>query len=404
VNKPLSGVKVVEVSMWAFVPSAGAVLSDMGADVIKVEPPEGDPMRALVTGGLSSTADGLNIAWENYNRGKRSITIDLKMEGALEILHRLLEKADVFLTSLLPAARRRMGIDIDDIRARHHNIIYAIGSGTGRHGPDGEKGGFDSITYWSRGSTSASVTPPECDYPLRMPAPAFGDLTSGNALAGGVAAALYRRAMTGEASVVETSLLASSMWSVQSNIVTATMHGLTDLPQVPRIAIPNPLVNTYRTSDDRFVALCMLQGQRYWPGFCRAAGADELATDPRFEEATDRAANVEACVAEIDGIFARHTLAEWRERLAMQEGQWDVVQQAGELVNDVQVIANRYMQRVDHGDGRTMTVVSAPVQFDGAVLETRPAPEKGADSDAILAEHGYDEDQVIDVKVTGIVF
>jgi crotonobetainyl-CoA:carnitine CoA-transferase CaiB-like acyl-CoA transferase len=403
-NKPLAGVRVVEVSMWAFVPSAGALLADMGAEVVKIEPPEGDPMRALVTGRLSSTSDGLNIAWENYNRGKRSITLDLKVEGALEVLHRLLETADVFLTSLLPAARRRMGIDVEAICERHPKIIYAIGSGTGREGPDAEKGGFDAITYWSRGSASASVTPPESEYPLRMPAPAFGDLTSGNALAGGITAALYQRAVTGKASVVETSLLASSMWSMQASIVMATMHGIADLPQMPRIAIPNPLVNTYRTADDRFVSLCMLQGQRYWPGFCRAAGAEELATDERFEQNVARAANVEACVAEIDRVFARHTLAEWRERLATQDGQWDVVQQPGELASDVQVIANRYIQSVKHDDGRRLNMVSAPVQFDGAVLETRPAPDKGADSDAILAEHGYDEDQVIDIKVAGIVF
>jgi len=404
VNKPLAGVKVVEVSMWAMVPSAGAVLADMGAEVIKVEPPEGDPMRGLNIGGLSTTPDGLNIAWENYNRGKRSITLDLKVAGALDVLHRLLEKADVFLTSLLPAARRRMGISVEDVRARHPNIIYAIGSGTGRRGPDAEKGGFDNMTYWARGSVAASVTPPALAYPLRMPSSAFGDLTSGNSLAGGIAAALYQRAVTGEASVVETSLLANSMWSMQSSIVTATMHGLSEIPRLERIAIPNPLVNTYRTSDNRFVELCMLQGQRFWPGFCRAVGAEELATDPRFETAANRAVNIEACVAEIDRIFARHTLAEWRERLASQDGQWDVLQQAGELVNDAQVIANGYLQQVDHGDGRKLAMVSVPVQFNGETLAPRPAPDKGADSDAVLAALGYDEDQIIDLKVAGIVF
>ena len=403
-NKPLAGVKIVEVAMWAFVPSAGAVLADMGAEVIKVEPPEGDPLRGLSILGMSATADGLSIPWESYNRGKRSITIDLKVEGALEVLHRLLDNADVFLTSLLPAARRKMGIDVEDIQRRHPNVIYALGSGTGRSGPDGEKGGFDSMTYWARGSGAESVTPPGSAYPLRMPSAAFGDVTSGNSLAGGIAAALYRRAVTGKASVVETSLLGSSMWSMQCNIMIATAHGLAEVPYLERVAIPNPLVNTYRTADDRFIELCMLQGQRYWANFCRAAGAEELASESRFATAAARAENIEACVAAVDSIFASYTLAEWRERLASQDGQWDVVQKSGELVNDVQVTANGYLQQVECSEGRTMPMISIPVQFDGKSPTARGAPEKGIDSDAILAEHGYDEDQIIDIKVAGIVF
>src|SRR5690606_18679901 len=271
-----AGIKVVEVAMWAFVPSAGGMLADLGCDVIKLEPPAGDPIRALATGSATPDEHGFVLSWENYNRGKRSITLDLNVDGALDVLHRLLADADVFLTSLLPPARRKYGIDVDDIRARHPNLIYALGSGTGSKGPDAEKGGFDAITFWARGGIAASVTPADLEYPLGMPSGAFGDCTSGAILAGGIAAAIAQRAMTGKASVVDGSLLASSMWVMQRSITAATLAGVKGGPASKRSAMPNPLVNTYRTSDGRHLALCMLQGQRYWPGFCEAAGRPDL--------------------------------------------------------------------------------------------------------------------------------
>src|SRR5579862_5967658 len=163
--------------MWAFVPSAGAVLSDMGADVIKIEPPAGDPMRHLTSSGVKPGTKGFTFMWEIYNRGKRSVTIDLNSEGALELLHKLLEDADVFLTSLLPRARRKLKIDVDDLMSRHPNLIYAVGSGRGAHGPDAEKGGYDAISFWARGGVAAGVTPTGYPYPLPMAGGAFGDCT-----------------------------------------------------------------------------------------------------------------------------------------------------------------------------------------------------------------------------------
>lgn len=401
---PLAGIKVVEVSMWAFVPCAGAILADMGADVVKVEPPTGDPIRGLNTGGMAPGAYGFTLSWENYNRGKRSITIDLRIDGALDLLHRLLDDADVFLTSLLPAARGKMGIDVDDIRARHPNIIYAIGSGQGQHGPEAEKGGFDSISFWARAGVASSVTPDCADFPCGLPSGAFGDATSGALLAGGIAAALAQRAMTGKVSIVDVSLLGAGMWAMQRSITAATMEGKVELPRPKRNALPNPLVANYKTSDGRFVALNMLQAQRYWAGFCAAIERPDMADDPRFATDGTRAENLTACVAEIDSEFARRPLAEWRERLGRMEGQWDVVQHVGELKDDQQVLANNFLQLVDYGDGRSMKMVSTPMQFDRQNLVARPAPDLGADSDAILAELGYDEDQMIDIKVAGIVF
>jgi len=400
---PLSGIKIVEVAMWAFVPSAGGMLSDMGAEVIKIEPHAGDPSRALSTAGMGPGSHGFTVQWEIYNRGKRSIALDLRQPGANEVLHRLLEDADVFLTSLLPPARRQMKIDVDDIKARHPNVIYAVGSGTGPRGAEAEKGGFDFISFWSRGGVSAGLTPTDYPYPIPMPSGAFGDCSSGAMLAGGICAALFQRATTGQAPVVDTALLGAGMWAMQSKLSSVTLAGLDDLPKPARSQANNPLVNSYRTRDRRFIVLSMLQSQRYWPGFCEAAGRPDLIEDPRFATLEGRSTNIDACIAVLDDLFATRDLAEWRAVLSKQEGQWDVVQLPGEVHADPQVIANDLMQEVSYADGRSLKMVSVPVQFDRTALTPRPAPELGADSDAVLAELGYDEDAIIDLKVAGVV-
>jgi crotonobetainyl-CoA:carnitine CoA-transferase CaiB-like acyl-CoA transferase len=223
-------------------------------------------------------------------------------------------------------------------------------------------------------------------------------------LAGGIAAALFKRAMTGEGSVVDVSLLAASMWLMQRGITQATVENVQRLPRPTRTEISNPLVNHYPTKDGRFLALCMLQGQRYWSGFCEIAGRPDLIKDPRFDTAAARAKNIEACVTELDALFRTKTLAEWRALLSQQAGQWDVVQHVGEIKDDGQVKANGYMQRVDYGDGRSLDMVSVPMQFDGVPLPTRPAPELGAHSEEVLTSLGYDEQQILDLKIAGVVF
>jgi crotonobetainyl-CoA:carnitine CoA-transferase CaiB-like acyl-CoA transferase len=403
--RPLAGVKIVEVAMWAFVPAAGGILSDMGADVLKIEPPDGDPLRGLVTGGGEPGAEqGFTLSWENYNRGKRSITLDLRQQAGVEVLYKLVKDADVFLTNLLPRARKRMKIDIDDLRAVNPNLIYAVGSGTGRQGPDAEKGGFDAITFWARGGVASSVTPEELDAPIGMPGAAFGDCSSAMVLAGGVAAAIAQRAMTGHAAVVDASLLNTAMWVMQRGITQTTLSGAERLPPPSRKRIYNPLTHSYRTADGRFFALNMLQSQRFWPGLCEVIGRPELVADPRFATDADRLRNGLACVAELQATFETRPLAEWRAILARQEGQWDVVQLVGELKDDPQVKANGYMQVVDYGDGRSLKMVSAPLQFDGAPMPAAAAPALGAHSEAVLVELGYDDEAIIALKVAGVVF
>jgi crotonobetainyl-CoA:carnitine CoA-transferase CaiB-like acyl-CoA transferase len=401
--RPLEGIKVVEVAMWAFVPAAGGILSDLGATVIKVEPPSGDPIRGLEIGGFKNVPGRFDFSWENYNRGKRSITLDLHQEEGVQVLFKLLEDADVFLTNLLSRARARMKIDIDDIRARFPDIIYAVGSGAGRLGPESHRGGFDAATFWARGGISSSLTEEDAERPVGPPGPAFGDCISASMLAGGISAAIAQRAMTGHASVVDVSLLSSAMWCMQRGITQSTYDKVDRIPR-PKGLPNNPLVNLYQTSDGRFVSMCMLQQQRYWAPFCEAAGRPDLAKDLRFAAAGARKAHLGECVAELEKLFRSKPLAEWRQILARQDGQWDVVQHVGELCEDRQVRANRYLQTVDYEDGRQMQMVSIPAQFDGAPMPASPAPALGADSETILAALGYDTEQILALKLAGVVF
>ena len=389
--------------MWAYVPSAGAVLSDWGASVIKIEAPDGDPIRNLNYSGLNPAKLGHSFMYDIFNRGKRSVAMDLKVDGARELLFKLVHDADIFLTSLLPAARRKFGIDVDDVRDRNPDIIYAVGSGQGAKGPDAEKGGYDAISFWARSGLSSAVTPQESAYPLGMPCGAFGDGQSGLVLAGGIAAAVAQRALTGEATVVDGALLASGMWAMQPNIVGATIMGVDEMPKSKRTAVPNPLVNTYRTADDRYIALCMLQGQRYWPGFCKAVGREDLIDHEDFASDALRAENIEACIATLDEVFAGHTLGAWKVILATQEGQWDVVQKVGELPEDVQAVANDYTQEVQYADGRMLPMVSVPLQFGREVSRARPAPGLGEHTDEVMMEIGLDMDQILEAKYTGIL-
>lgn len=400
----LEGVKVLEVSAWAFVPSAGGVLADWGADVVKVEPPTGDPMRGLVNAGVVS--QGPSFPWEIWNRGKRSIALDLQQERAREIVLDLAAEADVFLTSYLPATRVKLGLDIADVQARNPEIVYACGTGFGARGEEAEKGGYDAISFWSRGGISSSVTPPGYGRPVGMPSGAFGDSLSGMALAGGIAGALLRRERTGKGAVVDVALLGTAMWAMQMGIVGAAVGGLSvpeedtsvEPPKPPFVL--NPLVNTYRTADGRWLSLCMLQLEQYWRGVFEVVGRPDLIDDPRFADGAV-VQHFDDMVDELEKAFGAKTLAEWRVELARQPGQWDVVQHISELPDDPQARANGFVQTVAYPGGHELPLIASPVQFDRTAPVLGPAPEFGADTDQLLKDLGMDEEAIVDARVFG---
>ena len=406
----LQGVKVLEVSAWAFVPSAGAVLADWGADVVKIEPPTGDPLRGLVNAGIGGGA-GPSFPWEAWNRGKRSVAIDLKHPDARDIVLKAAASADVFLTSYLPPTRRQLGIDIPDIQAVNPGIVYACGTGQGALGEEAEKGGYDAISFWARGGVGTTVTPPGAKKPIGQPGGAFGDSLSGMALAGGVAAALVRRARSGEGAVVDVALLGTAMWCLQMPIVGATVMmapqpaGEDDPPKPKSInpQIFNPLVNNYQTSDGRWISLCMLQRDRYWNDAIVALGREDLQTDERFATPEALGAHLAEAIEELERTFAALSLSEARAALRKQSGQWDVMQNVLELPADPQAIANGFVQPVAYENSVDLPLVSSPVQFDRTPPRLGRAPEFGADTDSVLAELGLDPDQVMQARIDGAV-
>jgi crotonobetainyl-CoA:carnitine CoA-transferase CaiB-like acyl-CoA transferase len=406
----LEGIRVLDVTQWAFVPSAGGVLADWGATVLKVEHPEqGDPLRGLLTSGLMPTGGGnVNFMWELPNRGKRSVGIDLANPDGREVVHRLAATCDVFLTSFLPDARRRLGIDVDDIRAVNPKIIYARGQGQGTEGPEAEKGGYDSASFWARGGVQMATTAPGSSMPTGMPGAAYGDLTSGMTLAGGVAAALLHRERTGEAVVVDVSLLGMSMWAMSPGITAAKLYGMSGSvplgPRAERAPSGNPLVNIFRTQDDRFVNIVFLQPDKFWPEFCGLLGRPDLVDDPRFADARVRAENSVEVQQIIDDEFAKRPLAEWKEILDRGEGVWAVAQLPGELHDDRQARANGFLRDIDCGHGETLTVVASPVVFDGEQPDLARAPELGEHTDETLLELGYDWDALIALKEKGAIY
>jgi crotonobetainyl-CoA:carnitine CoA-transferase CaiB-like acyl-CoA transferase len=400
----MQGIRVVEVAAWTYVPIAGAVLAEWGADVIKIEHPEtGDPQRGLVTSGLMPKGPGdVNFMIELPNRGKRSVGLDLKSPRGHELLLELVKTADVFLTNFRPRARRSLGIDVDDLRAVNPRLVYVRGSGHGQRGPEAERGGYDACSFWARGGSADIISDPE-DYPLMQPGPAYGDVISGLTIAGGVSAALFHRERTGEALVVDNSLLATGMWATGATVLMAGLFGFGRMPRGDRTKVPNPLVLSYRTKDDRYLSLIMLESDRYWSDLVTKMGRPELAGDPRFADATARAAHSEACVTLLDEIFAARTFDEWKSVLEDVVGVWAPVQTASEILEDPQVLANGYLRDVTAPSGTTFRMVASPLQFDEEPPDLMRAPDHGEHTDEVLQELGLDMDAILELKVAGAV-
>jgi crotonobetainyl-CoA:carnitine CoA-transferase CaiB-like acyl-CoA transferase len=394
------GVRVVELAQWVFVPVAGALLADWGADVIHIEPLQGDPYRGLMTQGIGAGKDGVNLSMALANRGKRSLALDVRHEQGRLALFRLLESADVFLTNLRPMALSRLGLDAETVRERFPRLVFARGNGYGVRGPDADSAGYDASAFFARGGLAHILTPPELDYPIGQRG-AMGDRNGAMALAFGVAAALLKRERTGTGGVVDVSLLATAMWTLSSDVL-ATLGGTPPKPSPGRASMPNPLVTAYRTSDGRHIQLVFLEPDRYWGDFCKVVGREDLLADPRFTDIRTRAENSAACMAELDALFAERTFEEWKLLLAGLDAPWAPVQSVPEIVDDPQVLANGYIADVE-ADGVAYQLPNVPVQFDGHPADLRRAPEHGEHTEMILVDLGYDWDEIGALRDAGAI-
>jgi crotonobetainyl-CoA:carnitine CoA-transferase CaiB-like acyl-CoA transferase len=406
VIRPMDGVRVLEVAQFTFVPAAGAVLADWGADVIKVEHAEtGDAQRGLsALMGMPVGSGSFAPLMEHPNRGKRSIGLALEQPTALAVLHELIRTSDVFLTNFLPAARRRLGIELEDVRKINPEIIYVRGSGFGAAGPDSEKGGYDSTAFWARAGSALGTTPVDYDGLCVMPAGAYGDSLGGMTIAGGIAGALFARERTGETSVVDVSLLGVGAWANALSVGFALLEGGPPARRAPgNSARTNPLVGNYQTADDRWLVLAMLQPGRYWPEFCRHIDREDLITDERFATTKALMGNAAAAADIVQEVLAARPLAEWTSRFAGMEGQWAVAQDPWEVGQDTAMRANGLIAEVVDTEGTARELVANPVQFDEKPARITRAPQFAEHTDEILRALGKSDDELIDLKISGAV-
>jgi crotonobetainyl-CoA:carnitine CoA-transferase CaiB-like acyl-CoA transferase len=403
--QPMTGVKMVEVAQFTFTPAAGAVLTDWGADVIKVEHAEtGDAQRGLRLGTGGASAGSFQPLMEHPNRGKRSIGLALETPGGHEVLMDIVRESDVFLINFLPDARRRLHLELEDIRKANPNIIYVRGSAHGQRGPDAEKGGYDGSTFWCRTGSAWSATPSDSPRVISQPAGAYGDSIGGMTIAGGIAAALFARERTGETSVVDVSLMSVGAWMMGLNLANAMLtNSVTPPPPLdaPMNIAVNPTIGNFRTSDQRWITLMMLQPGRYFPDLCRHMGLEHLLEDERFSTAEGLMANANEAGQAVADAFAQRPYSYWVEHLRTMEGQWAPIQDPLELSADPQMEPNGYILPVTDLEGNQRHLVASPVQFDETPPTIVRAPQFAEHTDEILREFGRTEEEIIQLKIDG---
>ncbi len=396
----MQGVRVVEVAEHTFVPAAAMILADWGADVIKVERAAGGDasrhMRTIQRPGLRT-----NPYFEAANRGKRGIGLDLTHADGRAQLHELVKGADVFITNMRDDARVKLGIEAADLLRVNPRLVYASGTGYGNHGPMAAARGFDFPSSWCRSGSAFVQTRLDGNPPPMQPG-SVGDLTGGATLAGAIAAALFRRERTGKGAVVDHALYLMGAYIMSQSLISASLGWKPATAPPPRAEAPDPLNNMYRTSDGRWLALCLLFDQ-WWPDFARRMGHEEWLADERYADADARAAHNKALIAELDDAFGERTLAEWEDQLAAMEGVWAPLKSPTEVIEDVQALENGFVTPVSFGgdDGGHYLTGASPAQFDERPIGAlHAAPAFGQDTDDVLRELGLTADQIAAMRAS----
>jgi crotonobetainyl-CoA:carnitine CoA-transferase CaiB-like acyl-CoA transferase len=397
---PLAGVKVVELGVWVAGPAAGGILADWGAEVVKIEPPTGDPARTFrrMLGGDLPT----NPVFELDNRSKRSVALDLSRTDGLELALALVERADVFVTNIRLAALERLGLGPEALRRRHPRLVYALLSGYGIQGPDRDRPAYDIAAFWARSGLAASLTPPGGDLPFQRGG--MGDHSTGVAAAGMICAALFAREKSGRGDLVSASLLRQGAYTIGFDVNIALMWGL-PVRVGTRRRMGNPCINNYAAGDGRRFWIVGLEGDRHWPPLARVVGRPDWLEDERYATAAGRVAHAEELIAELDRIFATRTLDEWAEVFATEaDFFWSPVQTVEELVADPQFAAAGGLVEVPDEAG-TMTMVATPADFSERPARPRwRAPRLGEHTREVLGELGLEPERVEELISAGVAF
>ena len=399
---PLGGVRVVEVANWVAAPSAGALMADLGADVVKVEPPRGDAMRGLLRQpDLEGDDDPLDAGFEVDNRGKRSIAIALDDPRGQALVHRLVERADVMTTNLLPGRQARYRLRSEDVRAQNARLIHASITAFGHSGDDADRGGYDHTAFFARGGVTSLLSEPDGPpHPFR---PGMGDHMTGLNLFAAVLAALRLRDQTGEGQTVEVSLLQTAAWFAASDLA-PTLVDRKPAPRQNRTDTLNPLMSTFRCGDGGWMKLHMGFPKPYWPGFCKALGHEEWAQDERFASYARRAENREELRRLIEAAFESAPRSDWAKRLGREGLVFESIAELHEVIEDPQVRAIGTFGEIDHARAGRIETVNAPFRIAGADVTIRgPAPEVGQQTAEILRELGVPDSEVADLERDGVI-
>jgi crotonobetainyl-CoA:carnitine CoA-transferase CaiB-like acyl-CoA transferase len=406
-TKVMEGVRVLEVAQFTFTPAAGAILADWGADVIKIEHPvRGDTQRGFLNMGGVKLDPLRHTLIEHPNRGKRSVGIDLATPEGQEVLYELAKQSDVFLTNYLPQVRQKNKFDVEHIRAVNPNIIYARGSALGNKGPERHVGGFDGTCFWSRSGIAHAMSPAELDGPLGQGMPAFGDSIGGMFIAGGISAALFHRAQTGEAVEMDVSLLSTAWWAsgaLLAQVMETDQYSPNAMPKSGSSGV-NPFMGNYRTSDGGWINLCILSPTGIIRDTFEHLGLAELADDPRFSEPRALFENAHIGGGYIADAISKKPFDYWRQHLKTMKGQWAPIQSVKDLLTDDQTVANDMIIEVEGADGgKPLRLVRGPVQWNGEPLETTRAPQASEHTEMVLMEMGVEWDRIEELKAKGAI-
>jgi crotonobetainyl-CoA:carnitine CoA-transferase CaiB-like acyl-CoA transferase len=400
---PLDGIRVLDWTIWQQGPVASAMLGDLGAEVIKLEERSGgDPGRGLLRMSSADLAKRPNFYFEACNRNKKSLALDLKRPEAREIVYALVRRSDVFVQNFRKGVAARLGIDAATLRSHNPKLIYASATGYGPEGPESAEPSFDHLGLARSGIMTAVGEP---DMPPLGIAGGVADQMGAIMLAYGVLAAVVARERLGVGQDVDASHLGSMMMLQGLNVHARLLMGF-QIPRSFRARAGNPLWNHYRCGDGKWLALAMLQPDRYWKDFCHAIGRPALLDDARFQTLVGRAQHAAEIVAALDETFATRPRDEWLRILHEAPGDFIFtrVNSLDELPDDPQVRANDYVVDFEHPTYGTTQVLGVPVRLSETPGGVRlPAPEHGQHTEEILLGLGYDWDRISELRATGVI-